>query len=259
MAVESTLLNAYEIEDILAYIINDLKSFGNGVEMPDGSTIFGTLIAFTGDNPASHKIGGLKEGFTAAHCCRSCMASLDKIRTLTREDISLIKTLEEYNDQIDKLEKAKTSKKRKELSTEFGINRNSALNSLEHFHILSGLPSDVFHDIMEGSLLKTLQLLLAHFLLGESKVMMVQEFNDKLVEFDYGYSETKPSMILPQYLKDGANLQQTGMQIWYLSYFVPFILGPYIDPKNEFWKNYILVLEISSLACAYEISATMLG
>ena len=79
MAVESTLLNAYEIEDILARIVNGLKSFENGVKMPDGIKIFGTLIAFTGDNPAPHKIGGRKEGFTAANCCRSCMASLDKI------------------------------------------------------------------------------------------------------------------------------------------------------------------------------------
>lgn len=37
-----------------------MKSFENCVEMPNGSTIFGTLIAFTGDNPASHKIDGLK-------------------------------------------------------------------------------------------------------------------------------------------------------------------------------------------------------
>ena len=157
------------------------------------------------------------------------------------------------------MEKAKTLKKRKGLSTEISINRDSALNSLQHFHILSGLPPDVFHDIMEGNLLKTLQLLLAHFLLGESKVMTVQVFNDKLVEFDYGYFETKPSMILPQHLKDGANLQETGMQIWYLSLFVPFILGPHIDPENEFWKNYLLILEITSLACDYEISATILG
>lgn len=110
------------------------------------------------------------------------MTSLDKIRTLTREDVSLIRTLEEDNDQINKLEKAKTSKKEKELSTEFGINRDSALNSFEHYHILSGLPPDVFDD-MEGSLFKTLQLLLAHFSPGESKVMTVQKFNDKLVEY----------------------------------------------------------------------------
>lgn len=65
-----------------------------GVKMPDESVICGTLIAFTGDNPASHKIGGLKESFSATPCCRYCMASLDKIRVMTREDIYILRSVE---------------------------------------------------------------------------------------------------------------------------------------------------------------------
>ena len=259
LTVEADLMNAYEMDDILTPILNDIKTFENGVEMPDGSTTYGTLLAVIADNLGAHKIGGFKEGFTASHCCRVCMADLGKVRSMTREDTSLLRTIEEYTEQINKLESAKTMNSKKQLSREYGINRGCIFNELNHYHVLSGLPPDIFHDVLEGSLLRTLQLLLARCLLGEKKIMSLQEFNDKLMEFDYGYSETKPSIILVQHLKDEANLHQTGMQIWYLAIFVPFILGPDIDEDDEYYQNYLLLLEITSLAFAHEISLTMIG
>ena len=37
------------------------------------------------------------------------------------------------------------------ISTTFGMNRNSALNTLKYFHIVRGLVPDIMHDILEGS------------------------------------------------------------------------------------------------------------
>ena len=213
------------------------------------------MLAVIADNLGAHKIGGFKEGFTASHCYRVCMADLGKVRSMTKEDTSLLRTIEECTEQINKLESAKTMNSKKQLSREYGINRGCIFNELNHYRVLAGLPPAV----LEGSLLRTLQLLLARCLLGEKKIMSLQEFNDKLMELDYGYSETKPSIILVQHLKDEANLHQTGMQIWYLAIFVPFILGPDIDEDDEYYQNYLLLLEITSLAFAHEISLTMIG
>lgn len=186
------------------------------------------------------------------------MANLSKIRTLVREDASLLRNIKEYNQQLRKIDAAKTIEKRKKFSTDYGINQNSALNALKHFDILDGLPPYPFHNILEGSITRELQYILKHYLLGKKKIMSLDEFNRKIVEFDYSYFETKPSIILPQHWKDGANLQETGMQIWHLSVILPFILGPYIEHGDPYWENYLLLLEISSSSFAHEISLTMI-
>lgn len=258
-AVESNILSNYDMDDILTPLIEDFKTLENGVEISDGLIVHGTLIAVIGDNLASHKLGGFKEGFTARHCCRYCTADLSLVRTSTREDSLLLRTIAEYDDQIKKLDSAKNVSKRKDLSTDFGINRGSILNTLKDFHVLTKLPPDLFHDIIEGCLLRHLQLLLIKYLLGKKKIMTLDEFNEKLMEFDYGYTETKPSIILLQHLKEGSKLQQTGMQIWYLGILLPFILGPKVDEKDEYWENYMLLLEIMSLAFACEMSLSEIG
>lgn len=88
--------------------------------------------------------------------------------------------------------------------------------------------------------------------------MNVDQFNDKLVNFDYGFTEAKPAKIKPQHLEEGASFHQSGAQMWSLAVITPLILGPYIDYEDEMWKNFILLLEISSLICAHQISFEML-
>lgn len=53
-------MNAYNFNEMLSPVVEDLKTFENGVLMADGSVAYGTLLAVIGDNPASHKLGGLK-------------------------------------------------------------------------------------------------------------------------------------------------------------------------------------------------------
>lgn len=38
------------------------------------------------------------------------------------------------------------------ISTTFGIVRNSILNNLGHFHVVSGLVPDIMHNILEGNI-----------------------------------------------------------------------------------------------------------
>lgn len=37
------------------------------------------------------------------------------------------------------------------LSTTFGIVKNSTMNSLEYFHVVTGLVPDIMHNILEGN------------------------------------------------------------------------------------------------------------
>lgn len=75
-------------------------------------------------------------------------------------------------------------------STTFGINRRSPLNELCHYHVCDyGLPPDVMHDLLEGYLPYTLKLMLSHFI-TTLKLFTLDELNQAIKNFDYGYAET---------------------------------------------------------------------
>lgn len=52
MTIESDIFSAYDNNDILETIVNDLKKFENGVEMTDKSVLCEFLVGVIG-NPAS--------------------------------------------------------------------------------------------------------------------------------------------------------------------------------------------------------------
>ncbi|KAJ8682591.1 hypothetical protein QAD02_018383 [Eretmocerus hayati] len=244
----------------MAPLIDDLKQLEKGVKIDDKEEIHGCLTAFKADNQASHRVGAFKRGFTAEHCCRYCMMPFCMIQVATREIESYLRTVEQYNEQVEKLNACSTKEQFKELSQAFGLNGESPLNDLEFAHAINVLPPDFFHDIIEhGSLDRTLHFILIRFLTGETKVMTLNQFNSRVSEFDFGYSETKPSKIKVGHLDKSNKLHQTGAQLWSLALITPLILGPLVDVDDEYWINYILILEITSIIAGYEVSMETLG
>lgn len=254
---ENLKIDSNRFNDILSDLVADLIKLENGVDI-NGTKVYGTVVAFLGDNLAQHKVGGFKEGFTAIHSCRYCMFDLDDLNYMTREDETLFRTPDQYNEQVLSLEAAPNKVTFERLSKSFGLNRGSILNSLKYFHVVGGLMPDVFHDHLHLQIGVHLQLLLRHFLVGTSKVMKLVDFNDALAQHDYGYSQTKPSQVLEPHVKAGGNLHQTGSQIWSLAWTIPFILGPKVDFFDEYWCNYLQLLQISTLLMAIEVSDAMI-
>lgn len=79
----------------------DISLFEKGYALQNGNKVFGRLIALTGDNLGVHGVAGLKEGFTALHCCRFCTAELDDVRKLCKELKELIGTEKNHEKQIE--------------------------------------------------------------------------------------------------------------------------------------------------------------
>ena len=81
-------------------------------------------------------------------------------------------------------------------STNYGVTRNSLLNSLDFYHVCSsGLPPDIMHDIPEGYLPYTVKLMLNNFI--ANAYLSLEQLNQMIENFDYGYSDScnKPSPI----------------------------------------------------------------
>lgn len=81
-------------------------------------------------------------------------------------------------------------------STNYGVTRNSLLNSLDFFHVCSeGLPPDIMHDILEGYLPYTVKLMLMEFF--SNAYLSLEQLNRVIENFDYGHNDSsnKPSAI----------------------------------------------------------------
>ena len=87
------------------------------------------------------------------------------------------------------------------VTTTYGLQDDSILNSSKFFHVTEGLVPDIMHDILEGSLQYEVKELLKHFIYTEN-FFSLDQLNKKINEFPYILSDeaTRPSMIAPNVL-----------------------------------------------------------
>lgn len=75
-------------------------------------------------------------------------------------------------------------------STTYGVTRNSILNKLQYFHITSGLPPDIMHDIFEGVAVVELHCMLSTFIQTE-KLFSLTLLNNRILNFPFGITDSK--------------------------------------------------------------------
>lgn len=91
--------------------------------------------------------------------------------------------------------------------------RNSILNDTKYFHVAVGLPIDIMHDVLEGSLHLCLKLLLK-YLIYTSHFFSLKTLNSRITTFSFGNSDSrnKPSLINDSTFSstDGSHFAQSG-------------------------------------------------
>ena len=98
------------------------------------------------------------------------------------------------------------------IATTFGLHHDSILNSSRFYHVTEGLPPDIMHDILEGSLQYEVKELLK-YLIWE-KDFTLNTLNARIAMFPYVYpdKDNRPSPISSDTLKSSNHLlKQNGM------------------------------------------------
>lgn len=190
---KSSTVKTNGIDSILKPFLDDLKilcSTGVAIQFAGKEEVWkGALLAFLADNLAAHELGGFKESFSfARRFCRSCLTDKAASQNHFRENEFEMRTPDSHADQCSRLNDPA-------VSTEYGINRRSALDNLPYFSVVRNIPHDVMHDLFEGAIPHELKLLL-QYLIGKSYVKL-DTLNHRLNAFDFGYSEIgdKPAPI----------------------------------------------------------------
>ena len=253
----------YGFNKVMEPLIEEMKILGSDrgytFSLPIGLiNLRGGIFAFLADTPASNKAGGFKEGVGGARRkCRHCMAAFEDMQCLFMEEDFQLRSMENHMQQLLRMENAASENLRGFYSKHYGINARTQLLEAPYFDPCEQLVQDVMHVFLEGVLAYEIKLLL-HYYINDIKAFGLAELNNRIQQFNYGYSNSKnkPSLILDRDLEKttSTNLGQSASQMWQLSTVLPFILSEFVDTSTDQWRCFISIIELMSLCFAHKIS-----
>lgn len=174
----------YGMKEILKPFVQDFKKLEDGVRLTNGQILRRTCSVLSGDNLAAHQICGFRESFSATHPCRYCMASAEEIKTMTKEDITILRNPDEHDRQVDEVENANNEREKENLKTLYGINRGCPLTEIEGFHPMKSALPDIVHDDLLGYCVTTTRRFLKKVCI-DSPIISLEEVNERKDCFDY--------------------------------------------------------------------------
>lgn len=162
-------VNKYCDEAVLQPLLRDIVQFEEeGLFIPVfGKKIRGTVVSVIADNLGAHSICGFLESFSGSHVCRFCLGRLDVFQEKeVRTGSFQARTKQEHSLHLQAASETPT------LTHCFGVKRQCALtDKLKYFHVLSGYPPDLLHDLFEG--IVPLELALCLNVLIKKKILYV--------------------------------------------------------------------------------------
>ena len=142
-------------------------------------------------------------------------------------------------------------------SKTYGINRKSAILGIKHFSLFDfGLPHDAMHDLLEGVAPLEIKKLLHYHITVKHSFTLV-EYNDRLINFNYGYSiRDKPVPILSRILNSpDQSLKSSASQMSTLLRILPFLIGDKILEDDVYWKCFLLLRKIVDIVLCPVVSS----
>ena len=196
------------------------------------------------DNLASNDLGGFKKSFSFSfRYCRTCLVIQDTL------------SAHFYSEAYEKRHDTRHLKHVREIQSDssghysktYGINQTSVLLDVKFFSMFeNGLPHDLMHDLLEGLVPSEVKHLLLYYV--STHTFTLQEFNERLLGFDFGYSEkNRPLPILSASLKADKKIRASASQMLLLVRTIPFLIADKIPENGEHWTCFLVLKKILDL------------
>lgn len=244
---------------VLQPLVYDLKKLEQGVKVYYGAesyTIRAVLVMFVGDTLALHDVFGYLSP-SANYFCRICTA----LRPTFQEDPTKnfpLRTLEWYDTNLEAVQSGQQE------SAECGLKRQGCvLNTLDNYHVIDNWALDPMHDLGEGLIPLTLQLVLNKYFKTKELGFTVEYINYRISTFNYGYAERKNrpmSNFTTQMLnKPGTyKMRQTAAQNFLLLRSFPFLFSHTVPKDCELMTIIGHLINITRIVLSPVVSENML-
>lgn len=218
-------------EKVFQTLINDLNSLrDDGLYITVNGQlkkIYFLTSLIIGDNLGLNGILGFGESFGNSRFCRICYASPEECRIMTKEDLSLLRTVDKYKLDIENIEPEKT-----------GVKCKCFFNNLGDFHVINNSYCDCMHDYCEGVCMYTMANIINHIVVIK-KYLTIEQLNALIQAFDYGLDATNiPPKINLDYIQRTEKLKMSAAEILVLVRYFGCIVGYHIPLDDQCWKLY---------------------
>ncbi|KAJ8678666.1 hypothetical protein QAD02_014453 [Eretmocerus hayati] len=226
---------------VFSNLIQDAREFREeGVELNIKGKkvrVYFVLCLILWDNLALNSIFEFVASFNLTHFCRICYCGGDAILFLTKEDASLLRTVEKYEEDIF-LEKS---------YTETGVRGLCAFNEMEDFHIIPNSSVDVMHDMFEG---------ICHYVMAQILVLLVNLkgrfsidlLNYRMRTWNFGFES---SNILPQinyeYVRKNLHLKMSSSEMLFFVRYFAVLVVDLVPLESAAWRLYLRLRELVHL------------
>lgn len=233
-------------DDVIKELVRDLRQMEmNGIDIGDKKRLNVVLFDIPCDNLGANNLFGFSGSFSATNYCRFCTCSKAEAHLLTTEDISKIRSVSSYDEQIMNL----AANPNLDLKETKGVKKKCLFNDLENFHVCQNISADVMHDVLEGAIPYFLKSFLKYCI--DNKICDENCLIRRVRDFNYGTLNSKNK---PSKLRVGADhLGQNATQYKCIMLHLPFI---FLDKKNELknvWPVMESLLHIVRILFSYEI------
>lgn len=241
-------VKTFGFNSIFENVISDLKlleEIGIVINENVTKTLKGSVVAICGDNLGLHQIGGYIENFSSAeYFCRYCHITLTEFKNnfRTRRDL---RTKSSYNEDVLNLEYVDVSR---------GVKKDSCFNALNFFHVSTGLPPCIAHDLYEGVIPLDLCLAIHHFV------------NHNWFTYDYFNitsarlaKKLKLNVNFPEIKYNSKKISGHAMQNFYQLTLLPLVMiGKIKDANDSVLEMILLLLEITQIVSSHMITITQI-
>ena len=114
---------------------------------------------------------------------------------------------------------------------------------LEHFHVTSGYPPDVLHDLLEG--IVPVELALASDNLIKKKYFSLIELNEAICHFPFKWSDkTNRPNLIPANISTRKSVGGNAHENWCLLRLLPLIIGLKVPEQEPVWQMLMTLKDI---------------
>ena len=240
--VRSTYANKYGLDSVVECLKQDLYTLSQQGIMINGSGVqrrwYGALTVVSADNLESHKLAGFTTNFTHGRICRFCGTTRSNVNSVHSEANCRLRTDEAHNYHVQSVSQDPR------LQSAYGVTGECPFVNLPAFSVTNCFVPDLMHDILEGSLMLVLKLVL-HSLI-HAKLFTLQELNRRIAAFSYGKADAvnKVQAIRKGSLHRSGSVSGSASQKWCLFRLLPFFVADMVPDGNEDWEMYLNFREI---------------
>lgn len=229
----------YGFENILRPTIAELTHLEeNGIVIEVNSKqqkVYFSLCLLLGDNKALNELMGLTQCFIKNGFCRMCSFSVEESQTMITENLSKLRTVENYAEELAKNDFKNT-----------GIREECIFNRLPTFNIINCPSVDIMHDLFEGVCQFQMTKIILYFI--ENGHFTLDDLNNRKSLFDFGVYQidNKKVDVKTQYVKSGKLKMSASQGLCFTRYF-SMIIGDLVPRNNKIWDLYKTLLNIIDL------------